>query len=562
MNKKIKKFLNLFGGEENITKVDYSENHLYVSCNVNKVDLEGLKKNKAVVDVNLTDKCEVTFKGNALEHYDKFEVLGKEKLAKPLSKEVYVTAKTWQIALFSMNNASTNCYMLLMNYVSYYAVGVAGLLTTTVGFLLTAMRLWDGITDPIIGFFIDKTDGKFGKFRPFIILGNIILAVMSWVIYHTTHMVPENMRLLYFIGCYLIYIVGYTFQTACTKAGQTCITNNPTQRPVFSMFDSVFTMVAFMGGTILATAVLLPMHGNQYSTGFFSQFHLITVIISAVLMIFAVIGIWSHDRTEFFGTGNEGPKVEFKDYWRVIKSNRALQMLVVSASTDKLASTVRQNTILTTIFFGILVGDMALSGTLSAVIMIPGIFLGLWGMNVSRKVGMKKVMVWSSWAGIVGAVLQLIWLLFADVTQLSLTNIGFVTISYFAIQIIYQSLGGISQSIVIPMIADCTDYETYKSGKYVPGMMGTLFSFVDKLISSLATSVVSLAVAAIGYTATLPQIGEPATPALLWCYIFLAVGLPLFGLICNVIAMHFYPLDKEKMEEIQLAIADIKKSAD
>ena len=54
------------------------------------------------------------------------------------------------------------------------------------------------------------------------------------------------------------------------------------------------------------------------------------------------------------------------------------------------------------------------------------------------------------------------------------------------------------------MIADCTDYETYKTGKYVPGMMGTLFSFVDKLISSLATSVVSLAVAAIGYTTTLP----------------------------------------------------------
>ena len=111
------------------------------------------------------------------------------------------------------------------------------------------------------------------------------------------------------------------------------------------------------------------------------------------------------------------------------------------------------------------------------------------------------------------------------------------------------------------MIADCTDYETYKTGKYVPGMMGTLFSFVDKLISSLATSVVSLAVAAIGYTTTLPQIGEAVTPQLLWIYIFLAIGLPLFGLICNVIAMKFYPLDKEKMEEIQVVIADIKKAA-
>ncbi len=560
MNKKTQKFLNLFGGESNITKVDYKENQLFVYCNVNKVELEKLRKMKGVEDINLTDKCEVTFTGDALDYYDKFEGIDKKKLMKPLSKEVYITAKTWQIAFFSMNNASTNCYMFLMNYVSYYAVGIAGLLTTVVGFLLTAMRIWDGVTDPIIGFLIDKTDGKFGKFRPFIILGNIILAVMSWVIYRTTHLVPEQFRLLYFIVCYVIYIIGYTFQTACTKAGQTCITNNPKQRPVFSMFDSIFTIVIYLGSTILASNILIPMHGG-YTQAFFDQFHLIIVILSAVLMGFAVIGIWSHDRTEFFGTGN-AVKIEFKDYWQVIKSNRAIQMLVISASTDKLAATIRQNTILTTIFFGILVGDYALSGTLSAVIMLPGILVSLWGLNMARKVGMKKIMVWSSWWGIIGGVLMLAWILMADMTQLSLKNFGLVTISYLVIQLIYQGLGGISANIVIPMIADCTDYETYMTGKYVPGMMGTLFSFVDKLISSLSTSVVSLAVAAIGYTSTLPQIGEAATVELIWVYIFLAVGLPVFGLICNVVAMKFYPLDKEKMEEIQLAIADIKKAAE
>ena len=562
MNKKVLKFLNLFGGKDNISKVDYEENSLYVTCKeLNKVDKDALKVLKGVVDVKVSDCLEVVFKGNALEQYDKFEGLGKDVLVKPLSKEIYITAKTWQIALFSMNNASTNAYMLLMNYVSYYAVGVAGLLTTTVGFLLTAMRIWDGVTDPIIGYLIDKTDGKFGKFRPFIVLGNVILAVMSFIIYRTTHLVPEQFRLLYFIGCYLIYIIGYTFQTACTKAGQTCITNNPTQRPVFSMFDSIFTIVIFMGLTIVVSSVLVPMHGG-YTAAFFEQFHVMTVIISAVLMIFAVIGIWSHDRTEFFGTGGDAPKVEFKDYFQVIKNNRALQMLVISASTDKLAATIRQNTILTTVFFGIMVGDYALSGTLSAVIMLPGIIFTIIGMNLARKHGMKKIMVLSSWCGIIGALLNLVWILMADMTKLSLSNIGLVTISYLVIQLIYQGLGGISTNIVIPMIADCTDYETYQTGKYVPGMIGTLFSFVDKLISSFSTTVVSLGVAAIGYTTTLPQIGETSTPQLVWFYIIMAIGFPLFGLICNVIAMKYYPLDKEKMEEIQIAIADIKKNAE
>ncbi len=38
----------------------------------------------------------------------------------------------------------------------------------------------------------------------------------------------------------------------------------------------------------------------------------------------------------------------------------------------------------------------------------------------------------------------------------------------------------------IPMVADCADYETYRSGKFIPGIMGTLFSLVDKLVSSLS----------------------------------------------------------------------------
>ena len=144
-----------------------------------------------------------------------------------MENQQYHRAKPWQIAFFSMNNAATNTYLFLMMYVSYYATGVAGLGVAIVGIISTAVRLWDGVTDPIIGFVIDRTNGKFGKFRPFMVLGNIILAVMTLIIYGTTHLVPESFRLIYYSAMYCIYIIGYTFQTACTKAGQACLTNDP-----------------------------------------------------------------------------------------------------------------------------------------------------------------------------------------------------------------------------------------------------------------------------------------------------------------------------------------------
>ena len=120
---------------------------------------------------------------------------------------------------------------------------------------------------------------------------------------------------------------------------------------------------------------------------------------------------------------------------------------------------------------------------------------------------------------------------------------------------------GISGNIVIPMTADCADYETYRSGKYVPGLMGTLFSFVDKIISSFAPLIAGVVFTMVGFADHNPVEGDPVTMELRIGVAFLAVGLIICGLICNLIAMKFYPLTKEKMAEIQDKVAAIKAAA-
>ena len=111
------------------------------------------------------------------------------------------------------------------------------------------------------------------------------------------------------------------------------------------------------------------------------------------------------------------------------------------------------------------------------------------------------------------------------------------------------------------MTADCADYETYRTGKYVPGLMGTLFSFVDKIISSFAPMIAGLVFAAVGFADHNPVEGDPVTWELRIGVAFLAFGLIIIGLICNLIAMKFYPLTKEKMAEIQDKVAAIKAAA-
>ena len=174
-------------------------------------------------------------------------------------------------------------------------------------------------------------------------------------------------------------------------------------------------------------------------------------------------------------------------------------------------------------------------------------------------------MVTSSWLALFGNIaLIALWML-GDPRTLNLPgNKGFVGFSFFTVALLVLTIftGGfqnVAGSIVIPMTADCADFETYRTGKYVPGLMGTLFSFVDKLVSSFAPFIASICLAAIGFKDVMPDVDTPYSLQLKVVGVFLMYGLIVFGLICNLIAMKFYPLTAEKMEEVRRQIAQIKE---
>ena len=168
-------------------------------------------------------------------------------------------AKTWEIGFFSLNNMSTNLYMLLMNSISYYLVGIVGIGVVLAGSIVTIMRVWDGVTDPFVGMIVDKTNTKFGKNRPFIVIGNVILFLTTFIMFRVIPTTPTGIRFPVFIVLYMVYIIGYTCQCVVTKSAQTCLTNDPAQRPVFSMFDSVWvTLVFSVIWPILLSTSLIP----------------------------------------------------------------------------------------------------------------------------------------------------------------------------------------------------------------------------------------------------------------------------------------------------------------
>ena len=100
------------------------------------------------------------------------------------------------------------------------------------------------------------------------------------------------------------------------------------------------------------------------------------------------------------------------------------------------------------------------------------------------------------------------------------------------------------------MIADCCDYEMVRSGKYVPGLMGALFSFIEKAVSAFGTAFVGGILTFIGFGKVLPQVSDVVTPTIVKTTLFLYCVVPIIGWLITLIAMYFYELDKTKMIEI------------
>ena len=529
---------------------------------------------------------------------------------KPLEENGIHRAKLWEIGFYALNNTSTNAYMMLVASISYFLVGIVGVGAVLAGSIVTIMRIWDGVTDPFIGMLVDNTNTKIGKNRPFIILGNIILFVMTFCMFRFIPNIPESGRFVAFILMYMVYIVGYTFQCVVTKSAQTCMTNDPSQRPIFSMFDSVYNIVLmsifwpmYLSGTLypkyqaaewISKAVtnfpILEKVATTNAEGVMSlnplynpylwQEAQITIgILAAVLAVLAIIGISRKDNVKYFGTGKV-QKIGFRDYADVLAHNRGIQMLVLAASSDKLAMNCTSNSAVLMALYGIIFCNYAaINSSIGAITGIPIAIFGLFGIGIiARKMGQKKCLVVGTWGALLTSVALAIiiatahgnvvnlpsfsltkpatWLNLFSGSSWSLYGVLFV-LAY----IIQKGFAQLSGNIVIPMTADCADYEVYRSKRYVPGLMGTLFSFVDKLISSLAATLVALVYAAIGYTSTLPTDADPYSTGVLICTLVCFLGIPCIGWILNVVAMKFYPLNKEYMASIQGEIAKIKAEA-
>ncbi|MEG0878913.1 MAG: MFS transporter, partial [Oscillospiraceae bacterium] len=443
-------------------------------------------------------------------------------------------AKTWQIALFALNGISSNTAMFMIGYYMFFSQNILGLSAVVLGFIATAMRICDGLIDPTIGVLIDKTNTKFGKFRPHMIIGCIVTALSITAIFNCPTNLGELGGYVYTSIFYVIYIVGYSFQTTCTRAAQAVLTKDPKQRPLFAVFNSGFNAILAAAFPLILMTWMAPNYeGKLQNPQLWKDMCIVMIIMMAVCSTLACIGIAGRDKPEFYLSGGKVEKVGFKDMISVIKGNRALQMLIVAASTDKLALSLMGG--VTIYMFSNCMLNSSLQGQYSALKMWPVLLISMGGIFLARKFGMKKPFVVGTWGSMICLVAMFV--------------MGAKPGNYWPFLIVFIIQGcmvGITNNILNPMIADCADYEHYRSGKFIPGIVGTVFTLVDQVISAFSSTIVGFALAFAGVAKGAIPTDTYVSDKFYWTIMFCFCIVPILGHIASIVAMKFYPLTTEK----------------
>ncbi|MBR3868801.1 MAG: MFS transporter [Clostridia bacterium] len=464
----------------------------------------------------------------------------------------------WRVLLFSLNYAGGAAITIMMGKWSYYTQNVLQL-----GIMFASIhlpiRILDAITDPLIANMFDKYN-KPGKFKLFMILGALLSFFPAMIVffYPVNPDIPLSVSFLLLGLCYAIIIIGNTILMTATRAGQAIITQDPKQRPLYALGQTVSDALVSAFVSVVVTSNLI---GSMQEPFVWRISIIVMSVVSIIFVLLAAKAISNRDNPTYYSM-NQKKREETKitEFFSLIKRSKPLRSLLWATCSDSIAKSVRAS--LSIYLFANIIMNRGLT---SAFDILNGVVLGapvlVIGMYFASKKGSAKVYhnvsLIQTLVSVAGFFITM-FLLPAD-PEYTYSGITFSVIMVILVFGFYMSTLGISTNLENAMVGDLTDYEYLQSGKFIPGTIGAALTFVNKVASS-GVGLITMGIMAFcgfsgsGADAVVPE-NVFVNYRFYYCVLASVFLLPALGHFITYISMKKYPLTDEVMQEVSMKIA-------
>jgi len=191
---------------------------------------------------------------------------------------------------YSLGDASANfVFQMFLVFPTAFYVDVMGLSAASMGTILLLVRFSDAITDPLMGFIADRTNTKWGKFRPWLLWSAIPYALLFWAAFTVPGMLSDSGRFWYAFATYALLMVAYTVSNVPYSSLNGVMTSDGIERTSISSYRFFAAMCA----AFIVQGFTLPLV-SKFGRGDDIKGWSATIAIFAVIsVVFFVITFFS-----------------------------------------------------------------------------------------------------------------------------------------------------------------------------------------------------------------------------------------------------------------------------
>ena len=420
-------------------------------------------------------------------------------------------------------------YAIVSTFFMLYLTDYRGVAPAFVGVLFMVARIWDAFNDPFMGMVVDNTRSKWGKFRPWILIGTLLNAVVLILMYLDNGLTGGS----YKVWCAVFYILWgmtYTIMDIPYWSMVPALTDDENERSQVSAIPRIFASCAWLVIGSFGLAMVSALGKGNDVKGF----SLLAIGISIIFVIASVITVLNVKERV---VTQKQEKTSVKGMINVLFKNDQVKVILGIALLFNIAYQLSNSFAL--YYFKYVIGD-------SKNILYP-VYAGVAGVaqmvsmailpTFSQKVGKKVAFFMASFLPVIG--LALLWVM-GYVMPMSIIMVGVCSC------IVNAGIGFMLVFITV-LLSEVVDYGEYKLGTRNESILFSMQTFVVKFGGAFSGFLSGIGLTVIGFVANQQRSAGTMTGMKIIMILLPAIMMAF----CYVIYIKGYKLDGETYKMIR-----------
>ncbi len=434
------------------------------------------------------------------------------------------------------------CYAMISYFLMIYFTDTVGMAPLFVGNLFLVARIWDAFNDPMMGFVVDNTRSKWGKFRPWILLGAVLNSIVMIFMFRKPAGMTGFSMYAYFSVMYILWGMTYTVIDIPYWSMLPSLSSTKEERDSMSVIPRIFASLAWLLMGAFAIKMVSMLGNGDDAKGY----SMLAVGIAVVFVVTSVITVvFVKDRSCFGETGDKkAERTTVKDALHVIMANDQLKVFIGVVLCYNLVVQLAGGVAI--YYFTYVAGDKDLYPIFTTAAQFAEIGALFLFPILSKGLSKKQVFAIASFSPAIGLVGLVVSGFFAPQNVVIIAVCG----------VLYKLGSGLTLGATTVMLADVIDYGQVKLGSRNESIIASFQTLLVKTASAVSAWLIGVGLTIVGYVANTEQ----SAATIMGMRVLMGVIPAVITVLAFVIYVKGYKLDGAFLEEILSKVNKSKKT--